>query len=301
MLVLLIAGTDLEVGVGFANATGEELKAAAVAAVGHATATMRSEPRLCISFTTLQQNPSIELEAVVSALGTPSIPAFGGAAACEYGDGLYTEVFFGTEAHPGAFVVLLLGGRIRHAHAVGCGWSPVGATYMVTQVQSRSLVVEIVGKPAIDIDRNYLGAPGGFGAMFVHHPLEVAVGGGCVLRVAYGAGPVPGSLFVDGDIEEGASVRLTEFSRTEVLEATREAMSKALAAWHGDSPGVARVFACSSRRFALGTWLERASEVVCDTLPAATQIVGMHALGEFAPMVDGEASGVHNGCIVVLL
>lgn len=301
VLVLLLSGDGLEVGVGLGRETGDGAQASAVEAVLQARAGLRSEPRLCISFTALDQNPSVELEAVVSALGTPNIPVFGGVAACEYGNSLDTEVLFGVQAHAKAFVVLLIGGGVRHTYAVASGWTPVGGGHTITKLQERNLVVEIDGKPAIDVYSNYLGTPGGFGAMFVHHPLEVAVQGGAVKRVAFGSGPLPGSLLMDGDLPEGASVRLCEFNREQVMEATRQATSQALSDWSGDPPSLALVIECASRLFALGTWMERSAQVVRDTLPPTTQIVGMHSLGEFAPLVDGGPSVVHNCCIVVLL
>lgn len=301
VLVLLLSGDDLEVGVGLGRATGGEVDAPAVEAIARARAALRSEPSLCISFTTFNRNPSAPLDAVVSALETPSIPVFGGAAACEYGDAIRTEVFFGSEVYDEAFIVLLLGGSVRHAHAVASGWIPVGKTHTVTRVQERNLLVEIDGTPAIEIYRNYLGLPGGFGAMFVHHPLAVACEGGVLQRVAYGAGPLPGSLLMAGNIEEGALVRLSEFDRESVIEATREATSKALSSWGGGAPSVALVVECASRRFALGTRMQRAAEVVRDTLPPTTQVVGMHALGEFAPLSPEHPSVVQNCSIVVLL
>lgn len=301
VLVVLFAGADLDVGLGVGHLTGEEHGAAAVEAVAQATGALHGPPRLCIMLTAFTKNPSTVLEAVTSALATNDVPVFGGCAACEYGEGIHTEVFFGTETYASGFVVLLLGGRVQHGYAVDSGWTPVGSAHTVTQVLERNLVVQIDGKPALDLYRNYLGMPGGFGAMFVHHPLAVTVEAGTLHRVAYGAGPVPGSLFVDGDLAEGASVRLCEFERESVIASARVAVRKALAAWQGEAPSVALIFECASRRFALGTSMQRAAEAVRDALPPSTRIAGMHALGEFAPLVQGGPCELHNCSIVVLL
>jgi hypothetical protein len=300
--VMMLASDTVTVSVGFAtDAVGDE-RGAARRAVDMARARLVSEPRLCIAFSNaVRVNISHVIEGLTSALGN-DVPVVGGASACEFTGDLEVRELCGTDVLKESVVVMLLGGRLRFAYAMDRGWTPIGTAHVATKTMD-NIVVEIDGRPALDIYKQYLGAPGHAGAMFVHHPLAVFEGSSTdfYLRAGFAEGPVPGSIVTAGNVPQGATLRLTEYQREHVVEAAALAAREARRQWGAGDPAAALVFTCSTRKTVLGTWTAREVDALRAALPESTPFAGFYAFSELAPFSPGKPACVHNGSFVTLL
>ncbi|MFZ9887571.1 MAG: FIST signal transduction protein [Myxococcota bacterium] len=305
--VILFAGDSLEVSAGrfdldVVGGYGDvdELQVAARDAIAAATSTGQDSPKLCVCFGFHPMGAAPLHAAMAQALG-PNVPLFGGGVTSVVGGDLEGEVCYGEELSRNAAVFLLFGGPLQISHAVAHGFRPVGEVHQITGAQARGVLLEVDGRPAMELYRNYLGVPGGEGSMFIHNPIAVETRDGQVLRTAFGQGPSPGSLLMAGEIEEGASMQLCEFDREGLLTASRTAMSDALSGWRGPPPTVALVFECLTRWICLGTWAPRSLDRMSELLPTDTTMAGGYLAGEFAPFRVAGEGYLHNCSVVVLL
>jgi hypothetical protein len=299
--VMMFATDTVEIAVGFAPDAAIDPHGAAKRAVDMARSGLRSEPRLCIAISNVTHvNISYALDGLAAALGE-GVPIVGGASACEAVVDLDVQELCGTKVLRDAVVVMLFGGPVRFAFAMGRGWTPIGTAHVATKTKD-NVVIEIDGRPALKVYEQYLGVTPA-GATFVHHPLAVyeTPGDDFYLRAGFAQGPIPGSIITAGNVPQGATVRLTEYQREQVVEAAALAASAAKAQWGRGDPAAALVFTCSTRKTILGTWTPREVDALRAALPEATPIAGFYAFSELAPFKLGKPSRVHNGSFVTLL
>jgi len=300
--VLMLASDTVAAAAGFGTDAVSDPRGAARRAVAMARESAGAEPRLCIAFSNgTRVDMSHVLDGLSGALG--DVPVVGGASSCAFTGNNDIRQLCGTSVLRDTVVVLLLCGDLRFSYAVGRGWTPVGASHVVTKAHD-NLLVELDGRPALEIYQRYLGASDQAGASFVHHPLAVFESSGedFYLRAGRGQGDVPGSIVTAGHVPPGARVRLTEYQRDRIVDAAASAAAAATQRWSGGEPAAAIVFTCSARKTVLGTWTPREIDALRATLSPSTPIVGYYAFSELAPFgTGGNASRVHNNSFVTLL
>jgi len=299
--VLMLASDRIAASVGFGIDAVSDPGGAARRAVAMARERLHDEPRLCIAFSNgTGVDMSRVLDGLCGALG--DVPVVGGASSCELTGNRDIRELCGTSVLRDAVVVLLLGGPLRFSYAVGRGWTPVGASHVVTKARG-NLLLELDGRPALEVYQRYLGASDDAGESFVHHPWAVfeTSGEDFYLRAGRGKGDIPGSIVTAGHVPIGATVRLTEYRRDRVVEAAAKAATDATMRWGTGEPAAAIVFTCSARKTVLGTWTPREVDALRATLSPSTPIVGYYAFSELAPLAAGHASRIHNNSFVTLL
>ena len=179
------------------------------------------------------------------------VPLFGGLTADRW-QFERTYQFYKTEFHSDAVPILMFSGAIAFGYGVSSGWKPIGNPGTVTRV-SENVVHEIDDRPAAEFYRNYLGdrPPSS------DYPLAIyeTDSKNFFLRAPVGNDPVDSkSVTFFGDIPNGATVQLTEASRTEILSASEQSVSQAIERFPDTATlKGALYFSCASRRQILGS------------------------------------------------
>jgi hypothetical protein len=192
----------------------------------------------------------------------------------------------------GGAVALGLGGDIEFVAGAHSGWQPIGAPRRVTRVENGNVVLEIDGKPALGLYKDYLGErvkemPG----VSTEYPIGV-VGGlsGApqlegesiqLLRAVKAVDEERQALVFGGDIPEGALIRMTRATRDDVIRGAND-LSTRLAAAMPD-PSVALFFNCGGRKFVLGS---RFNEELAEPFERLSGVpkAGFYSAGEFSPV-----------------
>jgi hypothetical protein len=300
VLIALFAGEALAVGAGFGRE--EHAGTSAAVAVEQAASALNAPAKLCICIANGIHQSLDAVGRTLSARLGPDVLVVGAGSCGEVNAGeMQPQEFFGSEVFERSVTVLLLGGALRVAHAIGLGWKPVGEDHTVTRVIDGQLLVELDGRPAAEVFERYLGRAGGSGVSYVHHPLAVEVAHGTLLRAGVAAGPLPGSYVLAGEISEGAKLRFCEFDRGALASTTHDAAARTLAGWQGSPPTAALVFECLTRWNVLGTSVRRSHESLQQLLSPETVLVGAYVGGELAPFRAGLAAEAHNCSVVTVL
>lgn len=196
------------------------------------------------------------------------------------------------EVISGGAVALAFKGEVELLAGAKSGWTPIGATRRCTRVEGGNVVVEIDGKPALSLYRDYLGErasemPG----VSIDFPIGV-VGGLAgtqrmedeailLLRSVKGVDEARQALIFGGDIPEGAEVRMTRATRQEVIRGANELGAKLCAAM--PEPSLALFFNCGGRKMVLGP---RYNEELKETFARLEGVpkIGFYSAGEFSPV-----------------
>jgi hypothetical protein len=297
-VVMMFSGDRIDIAAGYGAGADRDPAGAASRAVDVARETLRTAPRVCVCVSNgTRSNLSLVLDGLSRALG-PDVVIVGGASSCERPTDYDSHEFCGAEVLRDSVSVLLFGGAVRATCSVERGWTPVGQQHQITRAEG-NVVMEIDGRPALELYQRYLGVGGAAGVMFVHHPLwvredEVAEP---YLRAAVAPAPAPGGIVFGGSVPERASVQLTEFTRENVIAAAKKAAVDARATWGQAPPAAALVVSCATRQRVLGTWTEREIEALGAQLPGVP-FAGFYAFGELSP---GRPPRVQNSSFVTLL
>lgn len=262
-------------------------------AVGRAVAAVLGEtkPRVVIAFPdVLEGNATGFLEALSQALGA-EVPIIGGAP----GDGArFVRTFTirdGTIYQGGASGVALYG-PIEVAFAAQSGYVPLGAARTVTARAASNVVLELDGRNALEVYREYLGArasemPG----VSIEFPIAVmapAKGGASIpteielVRAVFSIDEARGALILGGDVPEHAVIRVARAVREDILRGAEECAARALEAM--PAPELALVFSCASRIIAMGARYREECRRAFSALPGALPKFGFYTFGELSPL-----------------
>ena len=239
------------------------------------------------------------LKIIVEQMEKP-IPVFGGTAADQWKFDK-THQFFGREILQDSVPLLFFAGDIKFSHSVKLGWTPIGKPSTTTKVDGHVLH-EIDGDSALSYYQFFLGEhlrPSG------EFPLAVHIGSNdppqFCLRAPLSYDVQTGTIDFAGDIPTGATVQLTQTSRSAILDASKESVKEALEHFPGGKPDVALFFSCAARKQVLGTRTAEECEILRDVLGESTPFIGFYAYGEIGPLVSDGQSQFHNESFVTLL
>jgi hypothetical protein len=236
-----------------------------------------------------------------------SCPIVGGVASDElsYDN---TCAFYDREALTGGIIGVALKGELTIASVARGGWQPIGAARTCTKVEERQVILELDGKPALDLYKNYLGEKAvdlAFtGAEF---PIGVIAG----MPDHYNADEeqvllmrVPQfdaerqALVCNAEVFDGAQIRLTQATKDDLIAAAVRAVDRALEIL--PDPELALFFDCVGRKLVLGARYKDEIEAAFARLGEGVPRIGFYTYGEFAP-VQGVAMQHNETFTLVLL
>lgn len=265
-------------------------------------------PNLIITFPdVLEMNATRYLLGLQDALGK-DLPIVGGASA---DDGAFKTTYqiHGRDVMSGGAVGVALKGPLSIVTAAKSGYTPVGATHTLTRVEGGKVVLEIDGRPALDIYRDYLGERAAqMPAVSIEFPLGV-VGGIegtrrrtddalLLVRAIFQVDEARGALVLGGDVPEGAAVRVTRATKDDVVRGADEATAAALEGM--PAPEIALVFSCMSRKSVLGPRFKDECRASFARLPPGLPRIGFYTFGELSP-VQGTTMHHESTYTIVLL
>ncbi|MRG94581.1 FIST signal transduction protein [Polyangium spumosum] len=186
----------------------------------------------------------------------------------------------------GGAVALGFRGPVELVAGAKSGWVPIGATHICTRVENGNVVLEIDGRPALDLYLEYLGPRAGeMPSVSADFPIGIvdAQEAIALLRSVKGVDEARRALVFGGDIPEGARIRMTRATRDDVIRGANEVGAKLVASM--PEPSLALFFDCGGRKMVLGP---RYREELRETFARLEGVpkVGFYCAGEFSP-VDG--------------
>ena len=244
------------------------------------------EPQLVVMIPdVLTVNATQLLRGAQSVLGS-HFPVIGGAAA-DNGAFKRTHLLCGHKLQTSGVVALAIKGPLRIATAARSGYTPVSVPRIATRVDRGNILLELNGRPALDVYREFLGARASeMPAVSIEFPL------GCVstagpeapelIRAIFGVDAERRALILGGDIPQGGQLRILSATRADVLAGARTATELALQAL--PDPDVALVFNCMSRKVALGSQYKQECAGAMALLPPALPKFGFYTFGELSPL-----------------
>lgn len=274
------------------------------AAVQQARDRLPSPPKLCLTVPEgLRANASAVLRGLVAALG--EVPVVGGIAA-EGPQARQTYQFCGREVLSDAVPILLVGGPLLVSHGFASGWTPMGRSGVVTQVEG-NIIHTIDDQPAIVFYQNYF-------EKFepdATYPLAVEVPGEAhfFLRGISGYLADSGSFVLAGEVPVGARVRMTDATRAEVVASAKTSLQQALQDYPGQQPAAALFFSCAWRRWVLGQDTRLEERAIAEFLQPTLReesapilpYMGFYTFGEITPFQRGGPAVLHNTTFASLL
>jgi hypothetical protein len=120
------------------------------------------------------------------------------------------------------------------------------------------------------------------------------------LRASSYTDEASGLLHFVGDIPEGSRVRISGTTRDQILEATKNALQRAVADFPGKRPALVLCFSCAGRKQVLGSRTSEESQIVRNIL-GDVPAVGFYGYGEIAPIEQNGISQFHNETFVALI
>lgn len=258
-------------------------------AAGRAIAGER--PSLVIAFPdVLGGNATGFLDGLAGQIGA-DVPVVGGAP----GDGARfkeTRTILGRTVQVGGASGVALAGPLRIACAARSGYVPIGGARRVTRREGTNRVLELDGRRALDVYREYLGERAGeipgatiefpIAVIDAESPEQGLTGAIKLVRAVFAVDEAAGALILGGDIPAGAIVRVAQAVRADILSGARAAFDAALAEL--PDPDVALVFSCASRNINLGARYREECRSAFAGLPAELAKFGFYTFGELSPV-----------------
>ncbi|PIQ88931.1 MAG: hypothetical protein COV72_05665 [Candidatus Omnitrophica bacterium CG11_big_fil_rev_8_21_14_0_20_42_13] len=238
----------------------------------------------------LIKNPSRFISGIKEMLGT-SLPIIGGASA----DDLKFEKtyqFFDNKISSNCAVGVLIGESAVVKFGIRHGWKPLGKSRIVTE-SSGNLIKTIENKPATSMYDEYFGKDSKkieaekIIYLSVRYPLGIYVEGEkeYLLRNAVGV-EKDGSIVCQGDVPQGASIKLMMGTKESVLQAAQEAagaLKKSIGIYNKPVE-FALVFDSFSRNRLLGRAAKNEVEAIKTSLGEDMPFLGFYTYGEQAPL-----------------
>jgi hypothetical protein len=196
----------------------------------------------------------------------------------------------------GGAVALGLRGKVELVAGARSGWMPIGATRTCTKVENGDTVLEIDGRPSLDLYLEYLG-PKASEMPRVSADFPIAIVGGITaskgmlgdgesiacLRAVKAVDEARRALVFGGDIPEGAKIRMTRGTRDDVIRGANDVGAEVVRSL--PNPSIAFFFDCGGRKMVLGP---RYGDELKATFAALRGVpkIGFYCAGEFSPVQD---------------
>lgn len=211
-----------------------------------------------------------------------------------------TWVVKGAERERGhACAVGLYGEHLSIGYGSKGGWDVFGLDHVVTRSQG-NVLYEIGDKPALDLYKLYLGdLASGLPANAMLFPLGLRRDSSSkvsVVRTILSIDESAGSMTFAGDVPEGSLVRFMRANFDRLVDGAGEAARQARGNRVSDLLAIA--ISCVGRRLVLGDRIEEEVEVVQESLPGRSPLVGFYSYGELSPLADGRCD-LHNQTMTV--
>jgi hypothetical protein len=297
LAMVTLTGEDFHVVAGVARSVGGDPSNAIRESIVAAKNRLGAASFCIATPVSLTVSESAVLSALRDALGN-SVPIFGGTAGDQWRfKGSWQ--FYGSEVLQDAVPFLLFGEGVPFSFGVETGWCPMGHEGRVTNTAG-NVLRSINGKPATDFYRALLG-----NVDITHlgeYPLAVFEGKktSYYLRASSYTDEASGVLHFVGDIPEGSRVRISGTTRDQILEATKNALQRAVADFPGKKPALVLCFSCAGRKQVLGSRTSEESQIVRNLL-GDVPAVGFYGYGEIAPIEQSGISQFHNETFVALI
>jgi hypothetical protein len=243
-------------------------------------------PRLLLLFPdVLTVNATQLLRGVQEVFGS-EFPIIGGAPA-DSGAFQRTHLLCGRTLQTSGVVALALRGPLHISTAARSGYLPISIARTATRVEAGNVLLELDGRPALDVYREFLGPRAGeMPAVSVEFPLGIVQEGReaapALTSAIFKVDEARRALILGGDIPAGGQLRILSAARTEVLAGAKAATE--LACRGLPNPDVALLFNCMSRKVSLGPRYKDEYAGALSLLPAELPKVGFYTFGELSPM-----------------
>jgi hypothetical protein len=239
----------------------------------------------------------------------PQIQIAGGTA----GDGgrfQRTYQYFGGQVLTDSIVAVAWVGDFQIGTGMACGWTPVGIAKRVTRSED-NIVYELDGQPALHVYEKFLGKHAvQLPAVGVEYPLgllgphgDVAKDGYFICRATMGVDRQKGAIVFAGDVPEGALVKITMGSESDIIEAAELAVREGLKGLREKDPAIKPIaiflFSCMARKIVLGSKITKEIQEVKRLAGEAVPIIGFYTYGEYSPIGKGKRSHFHNETITL--
>ena len=215
----------------------------------------------------------------------------------------FKSTYLFAEAEEGEDLLIAVGFYGESLHTfVGCktGWKEFGAARTVTK-SVKNVVYEIDGKPAIELYEKYLedkiDALPNSALRFPLSVREHIEDKNEVILVMMNINPDK-SLVYTADIKEGSIVKLMKTNVSNLLEGA--SLSAQEIQSYNTKPSLSLAISCSARRSVLKQFVDEEVEILKETLPAHTEIIGFYSYGEIAPFSNElSKSLLHNQTMTI--
>lgn len=196
-----------------------------------------------------------------------------------------------------AVLLLVFCGPVLFSTHNAHGRRPIGLQAPVSGVDA-NVVRRIGDMPALDYYASHLGPNS---EEYRQFPLMVypADGSRPYLCSSGFFDESDGSVAFIGAFPGDVSVQLCEADRQQILSAARESCSQALETFPGDSPQLAMLFSCASRRHILGTWAGQETDFLRERA-VTPNAFGFYTYGEIGPDNESGAPRFHSDTFITL-
>jgi hypothetical protein len=299
---LAVFGVDgIDATTGFSPGLGDDVDATCAAAAREALEATDRSPRLAIVLAdAFAADPQRTAEAISRALPDGVVVVGGGSARAEIGISVPTYQFCDDRVAEDGVALLLFSGDLAVSAAVGTGWRPLGARGTVTAARG-GLIESIDGRPANEFLAPYIDV---FGPAAFGNPLTVIKPDAerTYLRALISSDPATGAVRVHGGVPVGAVVQLTTAGTDDILDGTRDAVTRALHDFPpGARPEAALMFSCMVRKYLLGTRTKVEAEMAREALGPSVSLAGLYCAGEIGPVGGGSSRFLNETFVTVLL
>lgn len=219
-----------------------------------------------------------------------------------------TYVYFNQELLSDAVCGLLLGGKLNFGIGVKHGWRPLGKPRRVTKSYG-NVVSEIDGAPAANIYEEYFASDIAnlrkeLKHISILYPIGIYLPGEVeyLLRNLLSIQD-NGYLVFQGNVPQGAQIRLMIGTKESCLLATQQALAEVKKGLAGHKINFLLVFDSISRYILLGRQAEQELKIIKEALEPDTHIIGLYTYGEQAPLRAVSYQGMtylHNQTITIL-
>lgn len=212
-----------------------------------------------------------------------------------------THVFFGTECHTDAVVMLEMLSKKPIGIGVKHGWQTAGKPLRVTEAEGNR-IASLNAIPAGDVFDMHAQQTGQVFnradpmPFFLHNVLGIDTGGEYKLRVPLALNP-DGSITCAAEVPMGATVHIMVGNVETACAAARQASEAALAGLNGEKHAGALMFDCAATRLRLGRDFQDELKAVAEVL-GSENFAGCNTYGQIA-RTEGQFGGFHNCTAIV--
>lgn len=194
------------------------------------------------------------------------------------------------------------GDHVHIGHGCKGGWDVFGPERLVTK-SCGNVLLELDGKPALQIYKNYLGERAAeLPASGLLFPLALRMQRGSssmLVRTILAVDEAAQSMTFAGDIPEGATGQLMRANFDWLVDAAGESGQHAAAELVAGKPGLAVAVSCVGRRLILRDRADDELEAVRNALPEGTPLVGFYSYGELSPGEGTRSCELHNQTMTI--